>query len=584
MRKTKIICTIGPTSEDQGMLASLISNGMNTARLNFSHGSHENHQKKIDTIKKVRGELGKQVAILLDTKGPEIRTGKFKEDKVQITKGDKFTLTTRDVEGTNKICSVSYKDLHKDISVGDTVLIDDGLVGLTVEAINDQDIECKINNSGTLSNNKGVSIPDVKINLPALTERDEEDIKFGIENDVDFIAASFIRKASDILEIRKVLERNSGTNISLISKIENREAVKNIDEIIKLSDGIMIARGDLGVGIPPEEVPLVQKMIIEKCNFEGKFVITATQMLDSMIRNPRPTRAEASDIANAIFDGTDAIMLSGETANGKYPLESFITMRTIAEKAETALKYDEVHQVRKKKAVANTTNAISFGCATASGELGAAAIIAATQSGHTAKMISKYRPKCPIIATTPYDKVARQLSLVSGVIPIIVPESDSVDELLDSSIEESLNRELLKKGDLIVFAAGVPVGYTGTTNMMRIHVVGDILANGSGMGSSTYGYACVVKNEGEIENNLNTGDILVAKTLSKKAMHFVLDRAGGVILENGGLTSHIAIECISMNIPIIVGAKGSTDIIKTGSLITIDTINGLVYSGKANVM
>lgn len=584
MRKSKIICTIGPTSDETKVLESLMKNGMNTARLNFSHGCQEEHKKRIDNIKSVRESLKKQVAILLDTKGPEIRTGQFLNKEVMLEKGDRFTLTTRDVIGTDKVCSVSYKNLHNDVGINDTILVDDGLIELKVESIEENDINCLIVNSGLISNNKGVNVPNVNINLPALTERDASDIIFGIENDVDFIAASFVRKASDILEIRKVMEKNGGSNISLISKIENREAVKNIDEIIKLSDGIMIARGDLGVEIPAEEVPLVQKMIIEKCNFQGKFVITATQMLDSMMRNPRPTRAEASDVANAIFDGTDAIMLSGETANGKYPVESLITMRSIAEKTETALNYEENYIKHKKKEISNTTNAVSYSCTTAASELGASAIVAATQSGHTAKMISKYRPKCNIIASTPYEKVARQLSLVFGVVPIVAPESDSADELLESSIDESLKKDLLKKGDLIVFAAGVPVGYTGTTNMMRIHVVGDVLVNGIGIGSSTYGYACVVEGDKEIEEKLNTGDILVAKRLSKDVMHFVLDRARAVVLEYGGLTSHVAIECISMKLPIIVGATGATEIIKTGSLITIDTVNGLVYSGKANVM
>ncbi len=584
MRKTKIICTIGPTSQDLNTLEDLMNNGMNTARLNFSHGNQEEHKKRIDDIKKVREKLGKNVAILLDTKGPEIRTGKFKDKEVMLSKGEKFTLTVNEVEGTNEICSISYKDLNKDVQVGNKILIDDGLIELKVDSIENENINCTVINSGIVSNNKGVNVPNVKINLPALTERDESDIIFGIQNDVDFIAASFVRKASDILEIRKVMEKNNGSNISLISKIENREAVENIDEIIRLSDGIMVARGDLGVEIPTEEVPLVQKMIIEKCNRQGKFVITATQMLDSMIRNPRPTRAETSDVANAIFDGTDAIMLSGETANGKYPIKALSMMRTIAEKAETAIDYEEKYLKHKIRESANTTNAISFSCMAAARELGAAAIIAATQSGHTAKMISKYRPKCPVIATTPYEKVARQLSLVFGVVPIVGDESDSADEILHSSIDLSLEKGLLKKGDLIVFAAGVPVGFTGTTNMMRIQIVGDVLANGIGMGSSTYGYACVVENESEIEEKLNTGDILVIKKLSKDYMHFVLDRARAVVLEYGGLTSHVAIECISMKLPIIVGAKGATEIIKTGALITMDTLNGLVYSGKAQVM
>lgn len=584
MRKTKIVCTIGPASDNESVLRKLIENGLSAARLNFSHGSHEEHGKRIELIKKLRDEMGKPIAIVLDTKGPEIRTGNFKEGKVELVEGQDFTITTRQLDGDSTICSVTYERLHEDLVVGDNVLIDDGLIGLRVEKIEGQDIHCKVLNGGPVSNHKGVNVPNVKINLPALTEKDIADIKFGIEQEIDIIAASFVRKASDVLAIRKVLEKNGGEGILIVSKIENQEGIDNLDEIIKLSDGIMVARGDLGVEIPTEDVPIVQKMIIEKCNEAGKPVITATQMLDSMMRNPRPTRAEASDVANAIFDGTDAIMLSGETAGGKYPIEAVSTMARIAEKAETRLNYETILEKRRRNHVPNVPDAISLATVTTSTELKASAIITATQSGHTAKMVSKFRPKSQIIAVTPYQKVARRLSIVWGVYPIIAEKMESADEVIEKSVQEALNQGYVKKGELVVVAAGVPVGYTGTTNLMKVHIVGDVLVKGRGMGSTTYGNAAVVLDQSKLDETLNEGEILVVKNIEKDYLHIVLDRVSGVISEEGGLTSHIAMECINMGIPVIVGAEGATDIIRQGTLITMDTRNGMVYSGKANVM
>jgi pyruvate kinase len=584
MRKTKIICTIGPASENEETLIKLIKNGMNAARLNFSHGNHEEHGKRIELIKKVREELKKSIGIILDTKGPEIRTGNFKNKKEELVEGQDFIITTRQVEGDNTICSVTYTQLHEDVKPEDIILIDDGLIGLKVEKIVDQDIHCKVLNSGPVSNHKGVNVPNVKTNLPALTEKDIADLKFGIEMEVDMIAASFIRKPADVIAIRKILEKNGGEGILIVSKIENQEGVTNIDEIIRLSDGIMVARGDLGVEIPTEEVPLVQKMIIEKCNRAGKPVITATQMLDSMIRNPRPTRAEASDIANAIFDGTDTIMLSGETANGKYPVEAVSTMARIAEKAETALNYESILRKRRRHQVPNVTDAISYATVSTSAELNASAIIAATQSGHTARMVSKYRPQCEIVAATPYEKVARKLSIVWGVFPVIAEKMESADEVLEKSVTEALKQGYVTRGELVIQVAGVPIGFTGTTNLMKVHIVGDVLVKGKGMGRNTYGNACVVNDNTKIEEMLNEGDILVVKNLENDYLHTVLDRASGVIVEEGGLTSHIAIECISFGTPVIVGAREATQIIKGGTLVTMDTRNGMVYSGKANVL
>lgn len=582
MRKTKIICTIGPVSENEDILRKLVEKGMNTARLNFSHGTHEEHGKRIDMIKKLRGSMGEPIAIILDTKGPEIRTGNFKNDTVELIEGSTYTVTTRQVMGDENICSVTYEYLNLDLKPHDRILINDGLVALEVESIEGQDIHCRVLNSGIIGDHKNVNLPGVAINLPAVTDKDIDDIKFGIEKGIDFIAASFIRKAADVIAIRKVLERNGGENIQIISKIENHEGVKNIDQIIKLSDGVMVARGDLGVAIPTEEVPLVQKMIIEKCNHAGKPVITATQMLDSMIRNPRPTRAEASDVANAIFDGTDAIMLSGETASGKYPVESVETMARIAEKTETALNYDAIIRRKRKQNAMTVPDAISLATVETAMKLSASAVITVTQSGHTAQMVSKYRPKCPVIAVTPYCETARKLSLVWGVYPIIAEKMESADEVIDISVNEALRQGCVKKGDLVVIAAGVPVGYAGTTNLMKVHIVGDILVKGMGIGESTYGNACVIKDLKNIDD-VNDGDILVVKKLEKEYM-YILEKVSGVISEEGGLTSHVAVECMSMGIPVITGAEGATEIIRNSTLVTMNARNGIVYSGKANVV
>ena len=415
MRRTKIICTLGPASDNPCVLRKLILGGMDIARMNFSHGSHEEHKKRLDQFKEIREEIGRPVALLLDTKGPEIRTGNFKDGIVTLVEGKDFILVNEDIIGDDTKCTITYKELYKDVDVGSKILVNDGLVELEVAKIKDKDIFCKVLNGGTIGDHKGINVPGAEINLPSMTEQDIEDIKFGIKNDFDIIAASFVRKASDVSEIRKILERNNGSDILVVSKIENREGIKNFDEILKVSDGIMVARGDLGVEIPVEEVPIVQKNIIEKCYRNGKPVITATQMLDSMIRNPRPTRAEASDVANAIYDGTSCIMLSGETAAGKYPLETIAVMSKIAEQAENSMDYWKRFSAQQCEMSASVTNAISHATCTTALDLKASAIITVTQSGHTARMISRFRPACPIIATTTNPKVQRQLNLSWGV-------------------------------------------------------------------------------------------------------------------------------------------------------------------------
>ncbi|MFU0824101.1 pyruvate kinase [Clostridium sp.] len=584
MQKTKMVFTIGPTSEKEEILTELIKAGMNAARLNFSHGDHEEHGKRIELIKKLRTKLNKPIAIMLDTKGPEIRTKDF-DGKVELKEGSKFTIHCgEDIIGDETRCAVTYDTLYKDVKPGDSILIDDGLVGLLVEKVDGNRIECKVVNSGVVSSKKGVNVPGVKINLPALTEKDKADLIFGCEQGVDLVAASFIRKAADVLAIRKVLEQNGGNDIQIFSKIENQEGVDNIDEIIQFSDGIMVARGDMGVEIPIEMVPVVQKMIIEKCNKAGKPVITATQMLDSMMRNPRPTRAEASDVANAIFDGTDAVMLSGESANGKYPIEAANTMAKIARAAEAQIDYEAALNKRKENALSNIANAISLATCTTAMELNVSAIITATQSGSTARMVSKYRPEVPIIAVTPNEKVARRLALNWGVFPISATEFQSTDEMITESVNKAKEEGYIKNGDLVVVAAGIPVHYSGTTNMLKVHVVGDVLVQGKGAGSAPgFGNAKVIKNPKDAVKQVEKDDILIVKTLSKEYME-VLDRVAGIIAEEGGLTSHMAIECLSRGVPLIVNAGGATESIKTGTFITMDVARGVVYNGRANIV
>ena len=463
IKKTKIVCTLGPASENEETLRELIKNGLNVCRLNFSHGSHEEHKGRMDLVKKLREELNMPTAILLDTKGPEIRTGKFDVPEVFLEEGQTFTITMKDVIGDKERCTVSYKGLANDVKPGDTILIDDGLVGLTVKEVNNDDIVCEVQNSGIVKNHKGVNVPGVKVNLPAITEKDRSDIEFGIEQGIDFIAASFVRKVSDVLAIREILEENNADHIKIISKIENQEGVENLDEIIEVSDGIMVARGDLGVEIPTEEIPVVQKLMIKKCNEAGKPVITATQMLDSMIRNPRPTRAEVTDVANAIYDGTDAIMLSGETAAGKYPVEAVKTMATIAKRAEETMR-NRRDKINKSK---NVTDAISYATCTTAMDLEAKAILSSTASGHTARMVSKFRPDCPIVATTSNESVRRQLALTWGVLPLMREKSANIDQVIVNSIEAAKTSNYVSKDDVVVITAGGDE----TTNLIKVETV-----------------------------------------------------------------------------------------------------------------
>ncbi|MFF2910204.1 MULTISPECIES: pyruvate kinase [Bacillales] len=468
MRKSKIVCTIGPASESLENIKKLILAGMNVARLNFSHGDFEEHGNRIKTIRQASAELNKTVAILLDTKGPEIRTGKLEVEPIELVQDEYLTLTTEEILGNQSRISITYSELPNDVQVGSTILIDDGLIGLTVVDIQGTEIKTRIVNGGTIKSKKGVNVPGVAISLPGITEKDTNDIIFGIEQDIDFIAASFVRKASDVLEIRELLEKHNASHIQIISKIENQQGVDNLDEILAASDGLMVARGDLGVEIPAEDVPLAQKLMIKKCNVAGKPVITATQMLDSMQRNPRPTRAEASDVANAIFDGTDAIMLSGETAAGKYPVESVLTMSRIAEKAESALDYREIFNKQQFAQETTVTEAISQSVAISALDLNAKAIISSTVTGHTARVVSKYRPKAPIIAVTTQERTMRQLSLVWGVTPVYGQVATSTDELLETALKGGKDSGLVQGGDLVVITAGIPLGRSGSTNLVKV--------------------------------------------------------------------------------------------------------------------
>lgn len=584
LKKTKVVCTIGPASESEEMLEKLMLAGMNVARLNFSHGTHPDHQVRIDRIRKVAKNLGLPIALMLDTKGPEIRLGDFKDGQIEVESGDTFTLTTRDLLGDKTIASVSHHGLASDVKVGDFILIDDGLIELEVKEIKDgTDIICKVNNSGQMSNHKGVNVPNVKISLPAITEKDREDILFGIENQVDFLAASFVRKKEDVFEIRRILEDNHGEYIQIIPKIENQEGIDNIDEIILASDGIMVARGDLGVEVPPQEIPLVQKMLIKKCYLAGKPVITATQMLDSMIRNPRPTRAEVTDVANAIIDGTSAIMLSGETAAGKYPEEAVKMMTSIARRVEESLDYDMMLDESVALLENTTTNSISKSACVVARDLEAAAIVAATTSGATARALSKYRPKTKILAVTPSEKTVRKMALSWGVDPLLIPDYTSTDDLVNESLDLLVQAGMLEEGDLTVVTAGVPVGLSGSTNLLKVQTVATLILSGLGLGKkSGVGKVVVANTEEELLAKFKQGDIIVCQSTDKDMVKFIED-ASALIVEEGGYTSHAAIVGLHLNIPTIIGAKGATTTLKDGDIVTVDTEAGSVYKGRAKV-
>ncbi len=581
MRKTKIVCTLGPATNDVEIMKQLIQNGMDAARINFSHGTYETHAETIAKLKQAREELNAPIPLILDTKGPEIRVKTFKEDKVRLEEDATFTLTTREVEGDVNIVSVTYADLPKDVHRGSRILIDDGLIELKVEDITETDVVCKVVNGGVVKSRKGVNLPGVEVNLPSLMEKDIEDLKFGVENGFDIVAASFIRSAEDVLKIRRVLEENGGGQMHIISKIENQQGVENIDKILEASDGIMVARGDLGVEIPPEEVPLVQKILIAKANRIGKPVITATQMLESMVHSPRPTRAEANDVANAIFDGSDAIMLSGETAAGAYPLEAAATMARIALKAESAVDYAAKLANTTEPARVNITNAISMAACATAAELKTAAITTVTKSGFTARMISRYRPACPLIASTSDETVWRQMNLIWGCKPMLYTGELPRGGVFDTALEIAVKSGLLKNGDTVVSALGMPLGFSGATNTLRVDIVGDVLCKGKGVGTKrATGTARVITARDGVERTFHQGDILVTTATDSSFMPYIRKAAAIVVGPlDQNVNSHAEVAGMALDIPVIVCNAKVVDFIPAHSLITVDAKKGFVYKG-----
>ena len=585
MKKTKIVCTIGPASESVDMLVNLINAGMNVCRLNFSHGDYEEHGARIKNIREAVKITGKRVAILLDTKGPEIRTNDMENGAITMKIGDSVRISMTEVLGTNEKFSITYPELINDVNVGSHILLDDGLIDLEVTDI-DRDaneIVTVVKNEGVLKNKKGVNVPGVSVNLPGITEKDANDIRFGIGQGIDFIAASFVRRASDVLEITKILEEENATHIQIIPKIENQEGIDNIDEILKVSDGLMVARGDMGVEIPTEDVPVVQKALIKKCNALGKPVITATQMLDSMQRNPRPTRAEANDVANAIYDGTDAVMLSGETAAGDYPLEAVQTMARIAVRTEEILVNQDSFAL-KLYSKTDMTEAIGQSVGHTARNLGIQTIVAATESGHTARMISKYRPKAHIVAITFSEQKARSLSLSWGVYATVADKPSSTDEMFNLASKVSQEEGYASEGDLIIITAGVPVGEKGTTNLMKIQMIGSKLVQGQGVGEEAIiAKAVVAGTAEEAVAKATEGAILVTKTTDKEYMP-AIEKASALVVEEGGLTSHAAVVAIAQNIPVIVGAADATSLINNDEVITVDPRRGIVYRGATTAI
>ena len=585
MRKTKIICTLGPSTDKEGVLRDLIANGMNVARFNFSHGSHEEHLGRFEKLKALREELGKPVAALLDTKGPEIRLKDFKNGVENLVAGQTFTLTTRDVEGTNEICSITYKDLPMDVEPNGTIMLDDGLIKLQIQTVNDTDIVCTVLNNGKIKNKKGVNVPGVHLSMPYMSQRDKDDIIFGIEQGYDFIAASFVRTAQDVYDIRNLLNQYD-SNIRIIAKIENREGVNNIDSILAAADAVMVARGDLGVEIDFTELPGIQKTIIDRSFSFGKPIVTATQMLDSMMVNPRPTRAEISDVANAIYDGTSAIMLSGETAAGAYPVEALKTMSAIAERTE-----QEGHYLRGRLMEPNTgkisvSDATAHAACLTAKDVNAAAIVTVSESGTTARLLSKYRPQQPIIACVMKEQVQRQLSLSWGITSLMMPLAHSTDELIEMSTALAKENGFLHNGELAVVTAGVPVGISGTTNMIKIHMVGNCLATGVGVGpenaevSNATGKACVCRTLDEVRAKFKPGMVLVVPSTSNEMLNYVRD-AAALVVEEPGLNSHAAIAGKALLKPTVVGAVGATSHIRDGLMIAVDCAHGSVQRLQA---
>ncbi len=587
-RKTKIVCTLGPATDDEAVLKRLIAEGMNVARFNFSHGTHEEQEERLKMLCRLREEAGVPVAALLDTKGPEIRLKGFEGGRAELVSGQIFTLTTEDIVGDGTRVSITYQDLPQDVRPGNRILIDDGLIEMEVKEIRPaegnrertegaapMDIVCSVLNGGPVSDKKGVNVPNVQLSMPYISEKDYSDIVFAVEKGYDFIAASFVRTASDVLEIRRILEEKGGEEIMIISKIENMQGVQNIDEIIRVSDGIMVARGDMGVEIPLEDVPVIQKMIIHKVSEAGKMVITATQMLDSMMKHPRPTRAEATDVANAIYDGTSATMLSGETAAGLYPVEAVKTMVRIALRTERDINYLRRFRQRETMSNPDVTNAISHATCMMAVDLNAAAIITVSKSGRTARMISKYRPDSPIIGGCMDERVYRQLALSWGVVPLLLEEKNQAEELFDYAVDTAESAGVIEKGDVVVLTAGVPLGVSGTTNLIKVQVAGHILVKGRGIGNKKVSAnLCVCRSPEDLEN-FKEGDIIVAAD-TDNSMIRQLRQASGLIVEAESESCHAAIAGLSLDIPVLTGAKQALGVLKSSAYVELDCEHGIV--------
>ncbi len=577
MRKTKIICTLGPATDGGDTLRTLLANGMNVARLNFSHGTHVEHQKRVDHIKGLREEMGLPVGLMLDTRGPEIRIKQFVNKEIELAAGSDFTFTTREVEGSDTIVSVAYGGFPGVVQKGQMLLLDDGLIGMKVTSINETDVTCEVVYGGFLSNNKKINIPGAANKLPFITDKDRDDILFGIRNKFDFIAASFVRNANDIKELRELLKKNGGEGMRIISKIEIREGVDAIDGIIRVSDGVMVARGDMGVEIPFEELPSIQKRIIRKCYSAGKTVITATQMLDSMIRNPRPTRAEITDVANAIYDGTSAIMLSGETSVGRYPLDALLTMSKIAVETERDIDYVKRFNDMDVTVSRNVTNAVSRAACDTAHTLGASAIVCVTKSGHTAHMVSKYHPACPIMAVTTSRDVYNRLSLVWGVVPDITDKKDSTDEVFQQAVARASGSKLVANGDCIVITGGMIADVSGTTNTIKVHIVGDVLVEGKGVTTATAsGQVCVILDPDDVRD-VNAGQVMVIRESTDEILA-ILKNAVAIVTEEESESQTVTVGK-ALGLPVIANARSATEILKSGTVVTVEGNTGRVYSG-----
>jgi pyruvate kinase len=578
LRRTKIVATIGPATSSPEMLKAIIEAGATTLRLNFSHGTHADHQRNIRLIRQTAFELNQPVAILQDLQGPKIRLGKFENGYIVVAKGDRFTLTNRPVMGTEEISCVTYDYLAEEVPVGAKILLDDGRVEMLVEEINRDkgDLHCRITVPGKLSNNKGVNFPGVYLSIKAMTDKDREDLMFGLDQGVDWIALSFVRNPLDMIEIKELIS-STGKQVPVIAKIEKHEAIEQMEAVLALCDGVMVARGDLGVELPAEDVPVLQKRLIATANRLGIPIITATQMLDSMVSNPRPTRAEVSDVANAILDGTDAVMLSNETAVGSYPVEAVATMARIAERME-----QEESQNSNLRSLKDTRrsipNAISQAVGQIAEQLGAAAIMTLTQTGATARNVSKFRPQTPILAVTPHVNVARQLQMVWGVKPLLVLGLPSTGQTFQAAINVAQENQLLSEGDLVVMTAGTLQGISGSTDLIKVEVVTAVLGHGIGLGQgSVSGRARVAQTSMDV-SNFNPGDILVASRTNADFVE-VIRKAAGIITEDESLTSHAAVIGLRLGVPVIVGVKQATQVIRDGAILTLDLQRGLVYSG-----